>query len=104
MQIVIQIADTESARAVAMVEAVAVATMQHDVNFSGDTISVESGDFTCLSEGEGHSDAARLFGLVQQTIEDARTGEAWETDGPYTLVPKSEGGFAKLLTSALHGI
>lgn len=94
MNIVIELGTNESAAAEARVRAVAKATEQHDINFNGDAISVQRGDFTCLAAGSGHSDAAALDALVNRVCQD---GYEFEHDGEYTLVPFAAGGRAKVL-------
>jgi hypothetical protein len=103
MQITIQLADEVSAAAEARVHAVAAATEQHDINFSGDTITVDRGDYTCLTAGEVHKDAQALFALVQAAIapdyefpRDYNDAEGAE----YMRVPFAEGGFIRLPATA----
>lgn len=104
MHIVIQLADNITASAERRVRAVAAATAASDINFNGDTIAVERGDYTCIAEGEHHSDAAALFATVEQAIDDDMGGVLWHIDGPYTLVPKAEGGFVKMTAAQLEAL
>lgn len=104
MNIVIELADNVTAAAERRVRAVAAATQSSDINFNGDTISVVRGDFTCLAEGDDHSDAASLFTAVEQAIRDEREGTAWGIDGPYTLVPKAEGGYAYMTAEQMAAL
>ena len=94
MNITIQVSDAESSEAFARVQAAAVATEQHDASFNGDAISVEWGDCTCISAGEGHSNASELYALAQRVIQ-----KEFERDGSgYLLVPFSGRGFARIVS------
>lgn len=92
MNIVIQLSEAVPASAEARVRMAAKATEQHDINFNGDTIAVERGDFTCLAGDDGHPDAGALFSLVQSVI----AGGEFEVDEGCLLVPFCEGGVAKI--------
>lgn len=65
MQIAIELGDEVSVAAEATIRKMAKLCVLHDADFAGDEISVVRGDFTCLSSGDGHTDAATLFALVQ---------------------------------------
>ena len=94
MNITIQVAESESGAAFSRVQAAAQATEQHAASFNGDTISVEWGDFTCLTAGEGHADAGALYALAQRVIKIEFDRDA----AGYLLVPFSGGGFARIMS------
>lgn len=65
MQIAIELGDEVSAAAEATIRRMAELCVLHDVDFAGDEITVDRGDFTQIAAGDGHTDAATLFALVQ---------------------------------------
>jgi hypothetical protein len=88
MKIVIQLADTVTTAAFARVEQAAAATRLNHASFNGDEISVEYGDFTCIAEGDDHSEAPALYQLVQDVVSSG----PFDRNGPYIEIPYAGGG------------
>lgn len=94
MNITIQVADSESSAAFSRVQAAAGATEKHDASFNGDSITIEWGDCTCITAGDGHFNAGALYALAQRVIENEFERDA----NGYLLVPFSGGGFARIMS------
>lgn len=67
MTTTIYVADTVSAAAFARVESLAAATADRDINWNGETIKVERGDFTCV-EGSDELRDTILLNAVDRAI------------------------------------
>jgi hypothetical protein len=93
MEIVIELGDEVSNEAEALINQAVAACGRQEVDFNGDSIEVRRGDFTCIADGYGHSDAARLFALVQRIAQDPAPFQIDEEG--YVLIPLSDGGFEK---------
>ena len=97
MNIVIEIAGNADLGAFIRAKAVAHATELNDINFSGDVISVVRGDYTCISEGDGHSDAGKLFATIQDALQNEFEVEIGVGGAVHTLIPFSGGGVVRAL-------
>ncbi len=93
MQIIIELGDEVTPPAELLIRQAVEACARNEVDFQGDDLAVRRGDFTCVAEGEGHSDAARLFALVQHIAADPAPFSV--DHDSCTLIPLSGGGFER---------
>ncbi len=91
MQIIIELGDEVTPPAELLIRQAVEACARHEVDFQGDDLAVQRGDFTCVAKGEGHRAAARLFALVKHIAADPVPFSV-DHDGR-TLIPLSGGGF-----------
>ena len=95
MKIVVHLGDEVSSGAEARIRQALAATAKHRAAFQGDALAVERGDYTCIARGDGHPQAARLFGFVQAL---AQEDEPFKTDDDgRLLVPLYDGGFERVV-------
>lgn len=95
MRIVIELGDEVSTEAEGRIREAVAATSLHDISFQGDELVVERGDFTSITEGDGHRDAQRLMSFV---VELTHSGPFGADPQGRKLVPIACGGFVEIAT------